>query len=104
MTNRDQHMITLPSPVMPSPAIRRVLEVPELLDTIFRFLDDSSNASNARVCKKWLDVALDILWRHVDDLYTLFNILAPLRITGNEYVHNIPAPHRPPLINRLTGV
>ena len=59
--------------------MHRVLCIPELLDMVFRFLDDASNASNARVCRQWSEIALDTLWRDVDDLYRLFGLLAPLR-------------------------
>jgi F-box-like len=59
--------------------MHRVLGIPELLDMVFRFLDDASNASNARVCRQWSEIALDMLWRDVNDLYRLFGLLAPLR-------------------------
>lgn len=63
----------------PNAAQTRVLDIPELLDMIFGFLDESSNASNASVCKRWSDIALDSLWRDLDDLYRLFRILKPLK-------------------------
>ena len=59
-------------------AMHRVLRIPELLQMIFCTLDLPSNAVNARVCKQWSDIALDILWREIDELYILFKILAPL--------------------------
>ncbi|KAF8968543.1 hypothetical protein BDZ97DRAFT_1902880 [Flammula alnicola] len=51
---------------------------------IFGFVDTTSNAVNARVCKRWSSIALDALWKDVDDLHRLFGILAPLRKTPNE--------------------
>jgi hypothetical protein len=67
--------------------MHRVLGIPELLDMIFSFLKSPSNAVNARVCKRWSEIALDLLWRDVDDLHRLFGTLAPLRKTArNEYV------------------
>ncbi|KAJ6544789.1 hypothetical protein DFH09DRAFT_873070, partial [Mycena vulgaris] len=45
---------------------------------IFGFLDDPSNAANASVCKRWSEIALDTLWREVDDLHRLFGILGSL--------------------------
>ncbi|KAF5362063.1 hypothetical protein D9756_002838 [Leucocoprinus leucothites] len=60
--------------------MHRVLTIPELLDTIFKSLDNNSNLTNALVCRSWSEVALDALWRHVDDLHRLFNLLAPLRV------------------------
>jgi hypothetical protein len=65
--------------VFSASAMHRVLGIPELLDMIFRFLDDASNASNARVCRQWSEIALDTLWKDVNDLYRLFGLLAPLR-------------------------
>lgn len=66
--------------------MHRVLDIPELLDMVFSFLKPPSNAVNARVCKRWSEIALDLLWRDVDDLHRLFGTLAPLRkTTRNEY-------------------
>ena len=67
--------------------MHRVLRIPELLQMIFGILDLPSNAMNARVCKQWSDIALDILWREIDELYILFRILVPLTKTiGEIYV------------------
>lgn len=68
-------------PFSPSPT-SRVLDIPELLDMVFGFLDNPSNASNASVCKRWSEIALDKLWRDVDDLHRLFGILGPLEQPG----------------------
>ena len=51
---------------------------------IFGVVDLPSNTVNARVCKLWSDIALDILWREIDELYILFRILAPLTKTDEE--------------------
>lgn len=59
--------------------MHRVLTIPEFLDAVFRTFDPSSNLRNALVCRCWSEVAFDVLWRHVDDLHRLFNLLAPLR-------------------------
>ncbi len=61
--------------------MQRVLFIPELLDMIFSYLDASDNAANARVCRRWCDVALDTLWRDVEDMCRLFGLLAPLYLT-----------------------
>jgi hypothetical protein len=61
-------------------AADRVLETPELLDLIFRELSRSDNARNARVSKQWLNVALDSVWREVDDLLILFKVLVDIRL------------------------
>ena len=64
--------------------MHRVLRIPELLQMIFGIVDLPSNTVNARVCKQWSDIALDILWREVHELYILFSILAPLKKTVEE--------------------
>ncbi|KAJ7352618.1 hypothetical protein DFH08DRAFT_91485 [Mycena albidolilacea] len=79
----------------PNAAQSRVLDIPELLDMIFGFLDESSNASNASVCKRWSDIALDTLWRDLDDLYRLFRILKPLK-QAEEYPDSPYAFTNPP--------
>ncbi|EMD36117.1 hypothetical protein CERSUDRAFT_156889 [Gelatoporia subvermispora B] len=51
----------------------------ELLELVFSQLDDRSLARVACVCRLWSDIALDILWREVDDLHRLISLLAPFR-------------------------
>ena len=70
-------------------SIKKALAVPEILSTVFLHLDSSqlddvrewedddalkSLATCARVCNRWSDVALDILWRHIY-LETFVNLL-----------------------------
>ncbi|KAH9474987.1 hypothetical protein JR316_0012086 [Psilocybe cubensis] len=64
--------------------MHRVLNIPELLDMVFSFLEPPSNAVNARVCRRWSEIALDALWKDVRDLELLFGLLAPLRISGGK--------------------
>ncbi|OSX62549.1 hypothetical protein POSPLADRAFT_1141366 [Postia placenta MAD-698-R-SB12] len=61
--------------------VQRVLEIPEIVELILSFLDQKEHAASACVCKQWSEIALDHLWRDVDDLYRLFSILAPLTPT-----------------------
>ena len=73
------------SQVAPSPAssfgytstVHRVLAIPELLQIIFSFGTRGSNVSNALVCRSWREPALDNVWREVDDIYYLLQLLAP---------------------------
>ncbi|OBZ73090.1 hypothetical protein A0H81_06679 [Grifola frondosa] len=67
--------------------MHRVLEIPEILELVFGFMQEKDNANNACVCKRWSDVALDALWRKVDDLPRLFGLLAPIVAV------NSPSPH-----------
>ncbi|KAL1743661.1 hypothetical protein HDZ31DRAFT_83281 [Schizophyllum fasciatum] len=46
---------------------------------MINFLDDNEHLKCALVCRQWSEIALDALWRLVDDLPRLFGILAPLR-------------------------
>ena len=55
----------------------RVLAIPELLQIIFSFGTRASNVSNALVCRGWREPALDHVWREVDDMYYLLQLLAP---------------------------
>ena len=59
--------------------VRRVLEIPEILDIIFSFLDSASNTQNALVCKKWSDPSLSNVWRIVTNPHILFSLLAPTK-------------------------
>ncbi len=54
---------------------QRVLVIPELLELVLSFLsfpNAQDNARNARVCKAWTQVALDL-----DDRPRLLSLLAP---------------------------
>ncbi|KIK96983.1 hypothetical protein PAXRUDRAFT_137252 [Paxillus rubicundulus Ve08.2h10] len=66
-----------PLPLLPT--THRVLFIPELVDIIFRFLDKKTNVTNALVCKQWSQIALDVVWKEVDDLVQLFSLLKPIR-------------------------
>ena len=57
----------------------RVLAIPELLQIVFSFGTRASNVSNARVCRGWCEPALDNVWREVDDIYFLLQLLTPFR-------------------------
>jgi hypothetical protein len=69
----------------------KVLFITELLDLVFGFLSLGCNTNNARVCKKWRDIALDNIWFEVTDITSLLNLLAPLSKVGKLQVsRNIP--------------
>ncbi|THH17422.1 hypothetical protein EW146_g3381 [Bondarzewia mesenterica] len=44
------------------------LNIPEVILIVFSYLDQSSNARNARVCKLWSEIALDAVWHKIDNL------------------------------------
>ncbi|KAI0320857.1 hypothetical protein OF83DRAFT_1168946 [Amylostereum chailletii] len=56
----------------------RVLAIPELLGLIFSFGDRLMHYNSVLVCKQWSNIALDSLWREVDDLYHLLQLLCPM--------------------------
>lgn len=63
-------------------ATHRVLDIPELLDLVFRLLDHKSNLNNACVSHNWTEIGLNNLWRSVDSssqIIHLFSKLAPLK-------------------------
>lgn len=64
---------------MVSSAGGTLADVNELVAIVLSFLDNHSLAVSARVCKKWREIALDLLWREVDDLHRLFTTLSPYR-------------------------
>ncbi|KAH9850858.1 hypothetical protein C2E23DRAFT_833106 [Lenzites betulinus] len=58
----------------------RVLAIPEILELVFSFLDQRKDvAKTALVCRNWSEVALDNLWRDVDNIHRLFGLLAPIQ-------------------------
>jgi hypothetical protein len=69
---------TVPPPHSESLA-QRVFFIPDLVDVIFNFLDRKANVTNALVCKQWSPIALDVVWKEVDDLVQLFSLLKPIR-------------------------
>ena len=58
--------------------VHQALEISDLLSLIFGYADKSNNAVCALVCKRWLDPALNALWRCIDDPVILLRLLAPM--------------------------
>ncbi|KAG9022038.1 hypothetical protein FS837_006784, partial [Tulasnella sp. UAMH 9824] len=56
----------------------RVLAIPELIRNIFQYSGNSDCASGAIVNKEIGAIALDVLWREMDSIIPLLNILSPL--------------------------
>ncbi|KZT64518.1 hypothetical protein DAEQUDRAFT_698588 [Daedalea quercina L-15889] len=71
--------------------IRRVLDIPEIVELIFSFLDKKDNVNNACVCKRWSGIALDSVWRSVDDTTQLLRLLAPLDTRYNAFTRTLNA-------------
>ncbi|KZT64519.1 hypothetical protein DAEQUDRAFT_698593 [Daedalea quercina L-15889] len=62
---------------MASSARDTLADVSELVMIILSFIDIRSLARSARVCRRWKEIALDLLWREVDDLHRLMSKLCP---------------------------
>lgn len=60
----------------------RALYLPELVHLILACLARPDNARNARVCKTWSETALKIVWKEIDNLQAIFDVLCPLEILG----------------------
>lgn len=58
------------------------LAVPELLANVLSFATQSTLASCALACKSWSDVALDILWRNLDSVFPLLEMLVGMELLG----------------------
>ncbi|KAK7682132.1 hypothetical protein QCA50_014718 [Cerrena zonata] len=57
---------------------RRVLEIPEIIELILSYLDTGEKLHVIPVCKKWADIALNQVWKRVDDIIPLLRGLAPM--------------------------
>ena len=61
-----------------SSVMRRVLEIPEIIEQILSYLENKEKLAIAPVCKRWADIALNLVWRKMDNIITLFLGLAPM--------------------------
>lgn len=61
-------------------SMHRALCIAEILARVFGLLEAGSNARNARVCKQWMDLALDAVWKAADP--GVFRSLAPMEISN----------------------
>lgn len=59
-------------------AMNEVFKTPELLAHIFSCAEKQTSARCARVCKDWIDAALNSVWADVTDIRPLLEILGPM--------------------------
>lgn len=79
-----------------NPCKDRTLSIPELLSTVFSLAEAPELATSARVCKKWSGLALDELWRDLESVLPLLDLLVDLELVrtasldpeGNEVIAN----------------
>ncbi|KAG9045732.1 hypothetical protein FS837_005754 [Tulasnella sp. UAMH 9824] len=65
------------------------LSIPEVLSVIFSYASPETQAACAGVCKKWSPVALDELWRDLEDIYPLLKLLIRFEDFIDEYGHDV---------------
>lgn len=58
----------------------RALFVPDILLDIIGLLSSSQATQTARVCKAWLGISLDVVWKGPVALQALVAVLAPLAL------------------------
>lgn len=63
-------------------AADRALAISEVLELTFSLCRRRDAVQCARVCTSWKDLALDRVWRDLESLLPLFEILAPLDLLG----------------------
>ena len=80
---------------MHSEVAQVVLCIPEPLSLIFRYVDKTTLAASAIVCRAWLNPALNELWRCLDDPLVLLRLLSPMH-TVNAGLDCIPHVRRFP--------
>lgn len=63
---------------------RHRVQIPEILDTVFQMSTTADLYASTRVCRSWIDLALDRLWEdRLDSVFPLLHILNRLtRVQG----------------------
>ncbi|KAG8978744.1 hypothetical protein FRB93_010892 [Tulasnella sp. JGI-2019a] len=54
------------------------LKIPEILEEVMQLSERPDRAASARVCRSWTPVAIDVLWRDLDSIFPLLELIAPL--------------------------
>lgn len=63
----------------------QVLFTPELLSLVFSYAGSASLATSARVCKGWSDTALNQLWRDLDSVYPILELVFDISLIKGEH-------------------
>ncbi|KAG8914854.1 hypothetical protein FRC00_010340 [Tulasnella sp. 408] len=74
-------------------ATARALSIPELLSMVFSFSGKPELAGSARVCKTWRDPALDELWRDLDSIFPLLELVLDLDLLRSVSRNRNPSAH-----------
>ncbi|KAK0243688.1 hypothetical protein EDD85DRAFT_169735 [Armillaria nabsnona] len=69
-----------------SPPMHRLFTIPELVTAIIRELAWMQPLVNGplTVCKLWADIVMDLIWQDINDLRTIFRLLAPVEEQASE--------------------
>ncbi|KAG9031054.1 hypothetical protein FRB95_003219 [Tulasnella sp. JGI-2019a] len=54
------------------------LKIPEILKEVLLLSERPERATSARVCRAWSSIAIDVLWHHLDSIFPLLELIAPL--------------------------
>lgn len=68
------------APDMANTRIPRALEMLEVLDTVMNFAENATLAACARVSSRWSALALDHLWRHMESIVPIMELISPLAL------------------------
>ncbi|KAG8983086.1 hypothetical protein FRB93_007677 [Tulasnella sp. JGI-2019a] len=80
----------LHTPKFPSPLIvMRALDIPEILSQVLDLVGDGDKVASALVCRTWNSVALDAIWRDVNDLVQLLRLIGDVKAVNgfNTIIH-----------------
>lgn len=58
------------------------LQIPEIFKEVKLMSDRTECAVAARVSRAWSPVALDVLWRELDSIYPVLELISPLKLNG----------------------
>ncbi|KAJ6622858.1 hypothetical protein B0H10DRAFT_2011722 [Mycena sp. CBHHK59/15] len=64
--------------------MHHIFFVLEILETILELADKQTQARCAQVCRRWSDVALNLLWAEISTVRDLFSILSPYKYKVRE--------------------
>lgn len=60
----------------------RVFSILEVHRRILENVGKSDLAAAARVCRTWVDLALDILWEELESVHPVMALLGPMKTAG----------------------
>jgi len=80
----------MPHPGFLTPVQHPVL-ITEILTLVLSYLTDRTVSLTITVCKQWAEVALDTVWREVEDARRLLGLLAPMSSEKQTTSYSLPS-------------